>query len=152
MVFSCGGGASNSLISGLQILQNKAARAVTKLGWRTPVFTLLRHCGWMSVKQLVVYHSCLFIYKTLQTTKPTYFHQRFNLNVGDESIANRTRLSSTNGIRTETKIRSNLYKQNFSYIGVQYWNTLPGEIRLSPKLEKFKSKLRRWVKENIAIK
>ena len=39
------GGSSQSLISCLQIIQNKAARAVTKLGMRTPVKVLLLQCG-----------------------------------------------------------------------------------------------------------
>ena len=56
------GSTSEFLLSSLQILQNKAARYVTKLGWYTPVKTLLTQCGWLSVRQLAVYHSLNLIY------------------------------------------------------------------------------------------
>ena len=51
------GGTKDYLIKTLQILQNKAARFVTKLD----IFTsLLLQCVWLSVQQLVEYHSlCL---------------------------------------------------------------------------------------------
>ena len=57
------GGTSDFLLSSLQIMQNKAARYITKLGSYTPVETLLTQCGWLSVQQLVVYHSLNLILK-----------------------------------------------------------------------------------------
>ena len=43
------GGCSDYLINFLQILQNRAARLVTRLGWFTPVEVLLHQCGLLSV-------------------------------------------------------------------------------------------------------
>ena len=149
------GGANKSLISSLQILQNKAARAVTKLGWRTPVRTLLQQCGWLSVRQLIVYHNCLFLFKTKSVSKPDYFHAKFSSQADHglpQPIASRTRLPSTNGIRAGNRIQTDLDKQNFSYMGVQSWNMLPAEIRQERKLMVFKRKLRDWIKMNIAIR
>ena len=51
------GGCEKLLIRALQIVQNKAARVVTRLGIFTPVKTLLRQCGWLSVHQLVYFHT-----------------------------------------------------------------------------------------------
>ena len=59
------GGCEKFLIKALQIIQNKAARSVTKLGIFTPVQTLLRQCGWLSVNQLVFYHTVILLFKTL---------------------------------------------------------------------------------------
>ena len=39
------GGCGKYLIRSLQIVQNKAARVVTKLHWDTPTTVLLSHCG-----------------------------------------------------------------------------------------------------------
>ena len=143
------------MISSLQILQNKAARAVTKHGWRTPVRTLLHQCGWLSVRQLIVYHNCLFLFKTKSLSKPAYFQAKFSSQTDQglsQPIASRTRLPSTNGIRADSRIQSDLDKQNFSYMGVQSWNMLPAEIRQERKLMVFKQKLRDWIKMNIAIR
>ena len=38
------GGCSDQLLSSLQVLQNKAARLVTKLDWRTATSTLMLQC------------------------------------------------------------------------------------------------------------
>ena len=40
------GGCEMFLIKSLQIIQNKAARAVTKSSWFTPIEELLNPCGW----------------------------------------------------------------------------------------------------------
>ena len=56
------GGTSDYLINMLQVLQNKAARFVTKLGIYTSQKTLLLQCGWLSVRQLIQYHSLIMIF------------------------------------------------------------------------------------------
>ena len=73
------GGANNALISSLQVLQNKAARCVTKLELRTPVKTLLQQTGWLSVRQLIVFYNCLLIYKVKLEEKLAYLYKPFGL-------------------------------------------------------------------------
>ena len=43
----------------LQVIMNKVARVVTRLDWSTSTKELLCQCGWLSVNQLVFYHSVL---------------------------------------------------------------------------------------------
>ena len=69
------GGCEKFLIRALQIIQNKAARSVTKLGIFTPVQTLLRQCGWLSVNQLVFFHTVILLYKTRQNETPKYLYE-----------------------------------------------------------------------------
>ena len=42
-----GGGFSDYLLFILQVIQNTAARCVTRLGWQTRVSVLLLQCGWL---------------------------------------------------------------------------------------------------------
>ena len=56
------GSTDEYLINILQILQIRAARIVTKLGWYAPIKTLLDQCDWMSVRQLSVYHSLVLAF------------------------------------------------------------------------------------------
>ena len=70
------GGCETYLLKSLQIIQNKAARAVTKVSWDTPIKTLLLQCNWMSVNQLVFYHSVVTLHKVIQTEYPKYFHNK----------------------------------------------------------------------------
>ena len=57
------GGCGTGLVRSLQIIQNKVGRVVTRLDWSTPARDILLQCGWLSVNQLVFYHSVLLIYK-----------------------------------------------------------------------------------------
>ena len=88
------GGCSEELLSSLQVLQNKAARAVTKLDRTTPVPTLLLQCGWMSVRQMISYHSLLLLHRAKQTKKPGYIFSKIN-----DKFTRSTRLATTEGIK-----------------------------------------------------
>ena len=142
------GGCSEFLLSFLQILQNRGARYVTKLGWFTPVSTLLNQCGWLSVRQLVAYHSIVLLFKTKRDRKPTYFYEK----VGKE-YTYKTRLASENGIvKMENRVTKDLSHQNFSHKSTQMWNELPSDIRQAPSLPVFKTMVKAWIKTNIEIK
>ena len=140
------GSSPKYLIDFLQKLQNKAARLVTKKNVYTPVNELLNQCGWLSIRQLVVYHNVLQVYKTKHTKKPAYLYQKFTQNFG----AN-TRLAKSNAIRMDSKIKSELGLNNFTYVTSQQWNDLPIDLKQSPKLSDFKNNAKKWIKENIAI-
>ena len=55
------GGADGYLLGRLQVLQNKAARAVTGKSWFTPTRRLLEECKWLSVRQLVFYQTVMIV-------------------------------------------------------------------------------------------
>ena len=139
-------GCSDFLLTFLQTIQNRAARTVTKLNYNTRTEVLLNQLGWLSVRQLSVYHSILQIFKTKQEKKPAYFNAKFS-----RQFPRDTRLSTGNGIRVDKKIRNQLSKQNFSYRAVDIWNKLPREMRLVRKLPKFKQKLKEWTKRNVSV-
>ena len=58
------GGTDKYVIWALQVMQNKAARCVTRLHWFTSTKKLLLQCNWLSVRQLSTYHTALQVYKT----------------------------------------------------------------------------------------
>ena len=70
------GGCELFLIRSLQVIRNNAARAVTKSGWYTPTKDLLKQCGWLSVNQLIVYHSLIMVYNMISKKKPEYIYDK----------------------------------------------------------------------------
>ena len=66
------GGCEKYLIRSLQVSQNKAARFVTKLGIYTPVQALLSQCAWLSVNQLVFFHTVVLVFKTIKNHHPFF--------------------------------------------------------------------------------
>ena len=137
------GGSSFYLIRMLQILQNRAARLVTKLGWYSPVKT---QCGWLSVHQLVHFHSLLLAYKIRAEEKPKYFCDKLK-----SSFDKETRLATSGGIRKELKIKHKTTQQSFIPRTVDLWNKLPQDLRQTLTLPKFKKKLKLWIIQNIPI-
>ena len=88
------GGTEGYLVRALQVLQNRAARCVTKLGWYTPTRKLLKQCNWLSVKQLIVYHTVLQVHRIVKCGSPLYLSDRLVSN-----YLYRTRQAAGGGVR-----------------------------------------------------
>ena len=71
-------GGCSAVLKSLQIIQNKVARVVTKLDWSTSTELLLRQMGWLSVNQLIFYHSLLLVYKMKMSQRPRYLVNMFS--------------------------------------------------------------------------
>ena len=143
------GGCEGYLLHSLQILLNKAARSVTKMSGFTSTKRLMTACSWLSVKQLVVYHRLIMVFKTLKTETPSYLHSR--LNTTPHTIG--TRQSTTGGIRQDESYRwrSSIKCNSMRYRATIDYNRIPVEIRTCESLVTFKNKLKQWVKENVDI-
>ena len=142
------GGCEEYLLTSLQVVQNKAARFVTRCGRATPVKDLLKQCGWLSVRQLIFYHSVVQICKTLRTTYPRYLHQKVI-----DKFPYRTRLASSNSIRQGPQFKADLQtaKNSFRWRASAWYNEVPASIRQETKLNKFQSQLKTWVQENVQL-
>ena len=140
------GGCEGYILKSLQIIQNKAARAVTRNNWETPVGTLLKQCNWLSVKQLVMYHSLILLFKVLQTKSPKYIHMKMSI-----EYARKTRQTEKNPLRPQVDSKLELTRNSFRWRTDSQWNELPAHIRNIKTLKKFKSHLKSWISENIPI-
>ena len=132
------------LKTGLQIVQNTAARCVTGLGWRTPIRVLFMQCGWLSVRQMSMYHSLVLVHKVRQEGKPCYLADKLST-----SFNYRSRLASTNGIRKNEKIDSDMRKDSYLPRTSNEWNNLPAHLRNQTELKKFKTEPRSWIITNV---
>ena len=139
------GGCSNYLVQVLQVLQNRAARYVTKLGWFTETAVLLNQCNWLSVKQMIVYQSLTLLFKIQHEKKPDYLYNKLKDKIALRTT-DKTKIRETREFRTDTARRS------FIPRAINDWNNLPNEIRETHSFNVFKTKLRAWVKSNIPIK
>ena len=113
------GGCSSYLIDFLQVLQNRAARLVTRSGWSTSTGKMLQQCGWLSVRQLVIYHSLILVFKIKLQGKPVYFREDFSSN-----FPYRTRLATGMGIRRGDRSRHDATLSSFVPRSSAGWNLL----------------------------
>ena len=142
------GGTEQYLLKGLQVLQNRAARCVTKQSWFTPTRQLLKQCGWMSVQQLAQYHSILQVHKVIKAGKPLYLSSKL---VTDHPYP--TRQASSGGIRhtADNTGLSSLAQKSFFGRAPKSYNSIPTEIKTAVSIAVFKRKLRVWIHQNTPI-
>ena len=141
------GGCGAVLKKALQMIQNKVARVVTRLNWLTPARELLHQCGWLSVNQLVFYHSVLLVYKVKMSQTPRYLHSMHN----KWSYQYRTRQAESGLIKMVGNPRLELTKNSFRWRAAQHYNQLPSEIRNSENFASFKLKAKTWIKQNVSF-
>ena len=136
------GACDEYLLNLLQVIQNNAARCVTRLGWNARVSELLLQCGWLSVRQLVYYHTILQVYKVRKYGRPTYIYRKIS-----EEFNQRTRLAVGNGIRETFKIKiiESIPR------AIRSLNALPTSLRQVDKPNKSKKELKLYVKNNVKI-
>ena len=145
-VISLWGGTHDYLLNMLQVLQNRAARFVTKKDIFTSQKQLLLECGWMSVRQLAAFHSLVKVYKTLCSKKPVTLH-----NTLSKSFSYRTRAATTGALVDNNKSMSEISKQSYLVCSTKLWNDLPPAIRQAKNIRQFKLQLKNWINVNVAL-
>ena len=148
-MISVWGGCEGYLARSLQIIQNKVARLVTKKSWYTPVKILLAECGWLSVRQLAMYHTVLIVYKVLKTGTPSYINSMFSTD-----FRGMTR-QALQGVIKPSPMRSvarqELSAKSFRFRAVHEYNLLPVQIKEVTSTDLFKKSAKKWIMENIPI-
>ena len=110
------------------MLQNKAARAVTRKSSFTPTRRLLEECKRLSVNQLVYYQTVLGVHKIVVAGKPEYLSKKFS-----SDYPYRTRQATGGGV----------------WFGEEFH--AKSSLRTAKNIETFKYKLKQWVSTNIPL-
>ena len=142
------GGCEEYLMSALQIIQNKAMRAVCKRGKRHPIKDMLKETNWLSVRQLSVFHTLMQAKKILVQKQPSYLYDRL---VGGNRMRYARRIVPGREIVLGRKPRLSLIESSWRWRAAKQWAGLPREVKGITKLSTFKSKLKVWVKENVTV-
>ena len=142
------GGCEKYLIKTLQIVQNRTARVITNSGPYTPISQMLDQCGWLSVNQLVFFHTVLLLYKTRTNQQPKALFKMQN-----SQFSYRTRAADTDRIRMDADylVRNEINARSYRWRSIRSWNMLPPELTSISNLGKFKSRLKEWTRRNISI-
>ena len=140
------GGCSGYLIKYLQTLQFRAARLVTKHGQLTPNRVVLHQCGWLSVRQMVHYHSLLLVFKIKKENKPEYLSAHFS-----SVFPYRTRLATGMGVRRQGNFNQDVTKKSFVPRTSSIWNELPASLRSLESTNKFKQNMKSWIIDNVPL-
>ena len=129
----------------LQRIQNKAARVVTRSNLSTAGH--LAQCGWLSVRQLAFYQTCVLVYKVLEHKSPQYLYNMFRNEYNRD-----TRQAARMELRQDSETPDlDLMMNSFRWRAVKCYNQLPAGIRKQKTLKSFKTSLWKWIFITIPI-
>ena len=130
------GGCDKGQIQDLQIMQNKAAQLVTKSPPRASRSPMFDRLGWLTVNQLITYHTLLAVYRVRASGEPEYLAEALCAdNINGNIIVRCTRLT--------------LYQKSFKFRGACNWNKLPLNLRNLKTFHSFKQGIKKWIGLNV---
>ena len=115
-MISVWGGTEAYIIKAVQVMQNKAARCITKKSWYTSTRTLLLQCNWLSINQLIFYHTVLQVWKVKTQKSPVYLYSKIQSSV--------TRSAAEGTLRVPIVVTS-LASKSFMVRSAVMWNSVP---------------------------
>ena len=124
----------------LQVLQNSLNRLITGAEYNTPTAELLQETDTLSIYQLITYQTAVMSYKIIQSKKPAYIAERMQVRTKKMRLR-----GNLGGVEQHGRTLA-IAKEGFIL------NKLEENLRCEPKLEKFKSGVKIWIKANIPIK
>ena len=130
------GGCDKNQLSNIQVLQNKAAQVVTRSPPRSVRNTMYEKLDWLTVNQLISYHTLIQVYKIRTSGEPEY-------------LSDELRNDNRSGHIIIPNSDLTLAMKSFTFRGANLWNTLPAHIRNCPKIGVFKKETRKWVKNMV---
>ncbi|XP_075159634.1 uncharacterized protein LOC142232827 [Haematobia irritans] len=135
---------NTSALRSLQRIQNKALKAVFNLPMRFSTIPLYAEISKniLPVHGLYRYQLLLYIYKTEKNIG--YSTLKFSRNQSAFNTRNRTSLRVV-------RCRLEITKQRIEFIGTSLFNALPHDVKHASNISLFKTKLKKYLLENVEI-
>ncbi len=133
-------GVSKATLSNLQLVQNSAARILTRTSAREHITPVLEKLHWLPVSFRIDFKILMLTYKALNNLAPQYLSELLTPYTPTCVLH-----SSEAGLLTvQTTRLKTMGDQAFSSLAPKLWNSLPSEIRNAESLSVFKSSLKTY--------
>ena len=127
-------GIADRLLSQIQLIQNAAAKVVTRKYKYDHVGEDLRDLHWLPVKKRVVFKVALLAYKSVNGLAPEYLKNMFQYSHHGHTLK-----------LIVPQFMSSLSRRSFSYTGPKIFNNLPTSVTSSDTVDIFKRNLKTYL-------
>ena len=141
-------GVSSANLKRLQSVQNVLCRIVTCCEKFSHITPHLKDLHWLPISSRIEFKTNLLTYKALKTNKPPYlkaylnqFQSSYNTRRTNKDLNTLATFGFSNKVHTSSK---HLHS-SFEYIAPHMWNALPINIRNSPSISCFRSRLKTFL-------
>ncbi|XP_068571421.1 uncharacterized protein [Cebidichthys violaceus] len=124
----------------LQLIQNAAARVLTKTKKVDHITPVLRSLHWLPVQQRIDFKILLLVYKALNGLGPKYISDLLL-----PYVPSRPLRSSGTGLLSVPRVRTKHGEAAFSFSAPHIWNKVPESCRSAETLSSFKSRLKTFL-------
>ncbi len=132
------GGCSARLINKLHVVQNVAARVLTRTRKYEHISPVLSTLHWLRIKQLIDFKILYITYKALNGLAPQYLSELLSYYSPSCPL-----LSQNSGQLIIPRIsKSTAGGRSFFYLASKLWNNLSNTVREADTICKFKSRLK----------
>ena len=130
------GGMDVGDLKDLQVVQNKAAQIITHSPPRAHRSTMYDTLQWLTVNQLIFYHSAITVFKIRDNREPEHLSEILCQDNRNKRII-------------IPNLDLKLAQKSFSMRAAENWNQIPLEIRSQPKIGNFKKLAKKWILDNV---
>ncbi len=126
------------LLHHLQLVQNTAARLITRTPRRDHIKPVLYQLHWLPIEQRVKYKLLLYAFKAVNGIAPVYIQDMFQVHTPGRSLR-----SSTQLLLQVPKTKTVTYgEKSIRAVTAKLWNNLPSSLVASISVNTFKSSLK----------
>ena len=129
-------GATSSLTSKLQNVQNAAAKLITRRKKYDHVTPILQDLHWLPIEYRIIFKILLLTYKSLNGCGPLYLKELLPYRKTERLLRSGLDHLILGPVRTKLKTYGD---RSFSAVAVEQWNKLPLELRCAKSVAAFKS-------------